>query len=367
MNKVIAGAVGAAVIVFLGIIIWLGSGARSATETALSSVLLTLVSVAATWIVSHAYHIMAATQEIERVTLQHDESLKTYARKAAEKVTNLSNELSRLSSYLTQYLEYQTDGDSLDVVMSQRDERLTGAIHIVEMLRSVNDTSLSDWYGVIGEELEKKKERQEETEARREQTVIGALDKISHMLEEYRREPRETIDESRIIAQIEDMRAELTGVALGLRAPFAARLTPSPFGIRNKVYLPCPSCQSDVEIKHSRAGKVKYKSYVCGSCHTRIVVRPSTGGEPIIELRHVQAETVNCPLCGRRKPWNSITSLVPPWLSIVEAAAKKSAVPAACRASRACQLTPIGSSKSSYRPSGIYSRPSRGRKGSMRT
>src|SRR5438270_11216721 len=121
---------------------------------------------------------MATTKEVERVTLQHDESLKTYALKAAEKVTNLSRELDRLSDYLREYLSYNAEGEALEVVLSVRDERVASAIHIVEILRSVNDTSLSDWQGVIGDELEKKKEEEEQIEARREQTLIETTEKL---------------------------------------------------------------------------------------------------------------------------------------------------------------------------------------------
>ena len=103
------------------------------------------------------------------------------------------------------------------MVTSQRDERLIGAIHIVEMLRSVNDTSLSDWQGVIGEELEKQKEKQEEAEARKEQVIEENLEKLTSSLEGYRQEVKESANESRIIAQIDNMRSELTAVALGLR------------------------------------------------------------------------------------------------------------------------------------------------------
>jgi ssDNA-binding Zn-finger/Zn-ribbon topoisomerase 1 len=297
MNRVSAYAVTAAIVAFVGIIIWLGSEARSTTETALASVLLTLVSIGATWIVSHYYYLMTNAKDIERVTIQHDESLKTYARKAAEKVTNLSRELSRLSGYLREYLDYESSGDSLEVVLGVRDERLSGAIHIVEMLRSVNDTSLSDWYGVIGEELEKKKEHEDEIEARREKTIIEAIDKLGNMIQERAGSQKEVISEANIIARIEEMRSELTTVALGLRSASPGRSAPTPIRARPRMYLPCPACQSDIEIENSRAGKVKFKAYACSSCHTRVVVRPTETGEPMIALRGITPERVLCPKC----------------------------------------------------------------------
>lgn len=297
MNRVTAWAISAAIAAFVGIIAWLGSETRSATETALASVLLTFVSIGATWIVSHYYYLMTNARDIERVTVQHNESLKTYARKAEEKVTNLSKELGRLSIYLREYLDYDSERDLLDVVLGVRDERITGAIHIVEMLRSVNDTSLSDWYGVIGEELEKKKEQEDEIEARKEKTVIDAIDKLGRVIEERSSSQKEPIGEANIIARIEEMRSELTTVALGLRSGLPSRPAPIPIRARQKIYLPCPSCQNDIEIQHSRAGKIKYRASICSSCHTRLVIRPTEDGEPEIELRGIRPGQIICPKC----------------------------------------------------------------------
>ncbi len=107
----------------------------------------------------------AAIEEVQEV---HRTNLRTYALKAAEKVTNLSNELSRLSTYLQQELDY-TDYRNTEEKLQAKEERLESAIHLLSTLKSVNDTSLSDWQGVIGDELavqrEETKEREQELRA----------------------------------------------------------------------------------------------------------------------------------------------------------------------------------------------------------
>jgi hypothetical protein len=41
----------------------------------------------------------------------------------------------------------------VDEALQAREERIESAIHLIRTLKSVNDTSLSDWEGVIGDEL----------------------------------------------------------------------------------------------------------------------------------------------------------------------------------------------------------------------
>ena len=69
-------------------------GVATPTEALLLSVILTIVSIVISWIVANYY-----------ANYSYDENLRTFALKAAEKVTNLSNELARLSAFLQQELE----------------------------------------------------------------------------------------------------------------------------------------------------------------------------------------------------------------------------------------------------------------------
>jgi hypothetical protein len=128
----------------------IGQGHTTASERFLLSVVLTALSAVASWTTSYYY-----------ASYSSGKNLKVFARKAAEKVTNLSNELDRLSIYLQGELEadeYETPTHTL----LARDLRIEGAIHIVNTLKSVNDGSLSDWQGVIGDEISAQRERQQE-------------------------------------------------------------------------------------------------------------------------------------------------------------------------------------------------------------
>jgi sensor c-di-GMP phosphodiesterase-like protein len=121
-------------------------------EALLLSVLLTVASMLGTWVASRFY----AEQSF-------NENLRTFALKAAEKVDNLSNEFDRLSTYLQEELDETHYNSSADELLA-KEIRMEGAIHIITTLKSVNDGSLSDWQGIIGKELDERREEQVERE-----------------------------------------------------------------------------------------------------------------------------------------------------------------------------------------------------------
>ncbi|MFC2135312.1 hypothetical protein ACFLTH_11925, partial [Bacteroidota bacterium] len=134
----------------------------TSNETTLMSVLLTLLSVVVTWIVAQYFANISHKHVIADVKNEYSNNLRTYALNAAEKVDNLSNELSKLSLYLQSELE--NDEDTIEEALLSKSEKIESTIHIINTLKSVNDTSLSDWKGVIGEELEEREEEKEERE-----------------------------------------------------------------------------------------------------------------------------------------------------------------------------------------------------------
>ena len=67
---------------------------------------------------------------VEEVRKSHQENLRTYARKAAEKVENLSGELVRLSGLLQQELE-NDEYDNNEIALISKQERLLSTIHII--------------------------------------------------------------------------------------------------------------------------------------------------------------------------------------------------------------------------------------------
>jgi len=89
----------------LGVLLYLSTGELTTRETGLLSTILTILSVIAAWVVSHLYSSSGHAKAIEEVKGAHQENLQTYALKAAEKVTNLSDQLNKLSIYLQEELE----------------------------------------------------------------------------------------------------------------------------------------------------------------------------------------------------------------------------------------------------------------------
>ena len=150
-----------AVIVF--IVIYMGSDSLTSRENVLFSVLLTVLSIGFSIIISHFYYESSRSSSIDDIKKDYQSNLTLYAEKAAEKVDNLSNELTKLSLYLQQEDEHDF---SSDIALLIKEEKIRSSIHIIETLKSVNDKSLSDWRGVIPEEdIEEKNEMRSEREA----------------------------------------------------------------------------------------------------------------------------------------------------------------------------------------------------------
>jgi hypothetical protein len=144
-----------AMLVGIGVCLWrITAAAPTPNEALLLSLFLTLLSILGSWIVSRYYSESS-----------FNKSLRIFALKAAEKVTNLSNELDRLSAFVQQELkdnEYESPAEAL----LAKSIRFEGVIHIINTLKSVNDRSLSDWQGSLARRYQprekfKRKERRQ--------------------------------------------------------------------------------------------------------------------------------------------------------------------------------------------------------------
>ena len=69
------------------------AGTQTAREAVLLSFLLTIASVAASWILTHIYAQSATREKIQEIQSIHHENMRLFGLKAAEKVFNLSNEI----------------------------------------------------------------------------------------------------------------------------------------------------------------------------------------------------------------------------------------------------------------------------------
>ncbi|MBS0251667.1 MAG: hypothetical protein JSR78_11465 [Proteobacteria bacterium] len=272
--------------------LYLTTQASTPKESALSAIMLTLMSLLVGWIVTHYYYLQASAAEIERINAVHDKSLRTYALKAAEKVTNLSRELDRLAAYLLAYRDAEED-DNLDIVLCSKEDHISAVIHIVSTLKSVNDTSLSDWQGVIGAELERKKQEQEEEEDRHLQALIRTVEQVQASVKML--EPNSN--------SVQLLRQEFAAIRAELMAEQAGRLGVSspriyPFSARKPVvFSSCPECGNEIRIKVNRKGRIGARGYRCSACNTALVVLSDDSDKPQLIPRKKEDAAVTCPSC----------------------------------------------------------------------
>jgi hypothetical protein len=119
--------------------------ALTSRDTLLLSVLLTLLSVFASWTVSRHYAIFSSRENAT-------EMIDTVASQSSEKILNLSNQLLLLKDFLEGILEVADSEYNIHAANSAFRHRVTAAAHMIELLRSSNDTFTSDWIGVCSEQ-----------------------------------------------------------------------------------------------------------------------------------------------------------------------------------------------------------------------
>ncbi|EIO4098091.1 hypothetical protein RAX57_004496 [Vibrio parahaemolyticus] len=277
----------AATILSIGVLICVGIisfSTLSAKESALLSLLLTVLSVLASWLFSSIHSSSQHAEAINEVKEMHNENLRTYALKAAEKVNNLSEQLNRLSLYLEEEL---SDSN----ITSERSVRVVSAIHMIAMLKSVNDTSLSDWQGVIGEEIEEHRKEYEE----REKQLLSLVDKVDQLWDSYDGESIsvDAVDKrvNQLKREVSNLAANITGSHLNLSR------TPKKTTRRKEVVVKCPKCEGQVKfVQRQKQGSIK--PITCTSCKSGLISKyESETGSFFVTLSGVKQEKVNCPSC----------------------------------------------------------------------
>jgi hypothetical protein len=78
-------------------------------------------------------------------------------------VTNLSKQMDVLSMSLQQELD-DSDYDSPKDALQAREMTIESTVRMLNTLKSVNDGSLSDWQGVIGQEITAQRQEREKQE-----------------------------------------------------------------------------------------------------------------------------------------------------------------------------------------------------------
>lgn len=259
-------------------------GDPTANETVLLSVLLTVLATLGSWIATRHY-AQAAFQT----------SLRIFALKAAEKVGNLSDELERLTGFLQRTLdeEYASPVESL----LARDLRIESAIHVLGTLKSVNDLSLSDWQGVLGEELEAQREEREEREEELRELVerIESID-VPRLLQASDQASLFT-DFSGALAVQDELRAARSEIRSLAAQVGGLPMRRSRKGSKQKIDVQstCPNCSETMRYRQSARPR-SFVSVRCKNCQQHVVSSFSEGAFSV-QLRREIEETVDCPTC----------------------------------------------------------------------
>jgi len=257
------------------------SAAPTPNEALLLSLFLTLLSIIGSWIVSRYYSESS-----------YNKSLRIFALKAAEKVTNLSNELDRLSVFIQQELK-DNDYESPAEALLAKNIRFEGAIHIINTLKSVNDRSLSDWQGVIGEEISAQREVQEE----REETLRELLERLDSLQHATLDSTQSHHDEERehLFSEVASIRNELRFLASRVSG---VPVVPTRVPKKSDVQKPCPNCGHILQYRQKSKAK-NVKGMQCTKCGARLCSREADG-DFILSPRTLVDDNVTCPSCGQR-------------------------------------------------------------------
>lgn len=296
MSNFVKYCIAGAFLLGIGFCVYFISGRNlTATESGLISIVLTILSILATWIVTHIYSQAQHKKAIEAVEESHRTNLRTYALKAAEKVNNLSTQLNRLAAYLEESLE-ESDDEKLREDLLSKQERITSAIHIINTLKSVNDTALSDWRGVIGDELDEQRELQEEREEYLGQLIERGLETISESqvdTQQYAQHSTQALTK-----EIDSLRRDMRSIAVNLGLTPIRLVKPSEKKPRREaVETHCPACGADVAYTQ-RANPKSFKAFKCQACDTKLFSRYDAEKGFMVEIRRVDTEQVPCPSCG---------------------------------------------------------------------
>ncbi len=277
-----AGVLGLVTVVF--IIISAAKTNPTSGESLMLGTLISIFSVIATILVSHFYYNLSSQSASEDAKRSYDEKIRTFARKAAEKVFNLSNEFARLAENLKAAVEDSEEEETNKITILVLREKMHSAIHILETLKSMNDTSLSDWRGIIGEDLQLQRQLElqinDELEEQRE-----LIEKLQARVDVEALEPLEE--------RLKQVESRLSEKILAL--PFAFR----PLKTRQKkeeVQIICPGCNVENTVKiRARAGALKL--FPCIGCKHFVVVKYLNEKEKSTEMAAEVTLEVGCGVC----------------------------------------------------------------------
>ena len=256
----------------------------SSNESLMLGILVTFFSMFISWILTHVYSQISLTDHINIARQQHEENIRTYAIKAAEKVFNLSNELKKLAENSKTGLEEQDeeDAETSNLVLK---EKFISTIQLVETLKSMKDTFLSDWRGVIGEELEK----QEVLESQ-----IEKLEQERLLFEDVYSQVVSVEDLSSVERYIRSTEKRLESKIKSL--PF--KIQPSSTKTKkHEVTVACPEC-SELNSAKIRSKTGARKLVLCSNCNRYFTVKKTSDGILEVIITPMYKFLATCPICS---------------------------------------------------------------------
>lgn len=270
---------------------YISSGDLTGREGSLIGILLSIFSIIATWIVTHMYSESQHKKAIEEVQEFHRTNLQTYAKKAAEKCNNLSNELNRLSVYLYEELD-RPDIENVQEMLLTREERMSSAIHIVNTLKSVNDTALSDWEGVIGEFLDEQREAEKE----QKEELRDLIERVQEISDFQSDTNRENHDHTRTIKKEIDVLSRDIRTLIANTGIAQVKLRSTKRKSKLNVKILCIGCKTSLD--YQQRPKVNgFKRIVCPSCNMELISFYNQDEGFYLKLNEHLTENIECPVC----------------------------------------------------------------------
>jgi hypothetical protein len=275
---------------FIGVVVCIfiiSSDDLTSRESSVVSLFLTFLSIIASWLLSNIYGNSQHLQAIEEVKEMHNEKIKIFALKAAEKVNNLSQNINKLSIYLESELDAEYDLDTESLI--GKEKIIESAIHSLTMLKSVNDTSLSDWHGIIDEEIEEQREAQEEREE--------SLNQLTYRLESLTLKNEEDNKDDRLEKQIETMKKDMRLLMAGVSG---AHISVGKRKKREEIIKECPSCNNKLKFTQ-RSMKNSVKTIHCSSCgNLSSSCFIPANDDFLLVLKEKQQKETHCSGCGEK-------------------------------------------------------------------
>lgn len=197
--------------------------------------------------------------------------------------------------------------------MLAKNVRLEAAVHIINTLKSVNDRSLSDWQGVIGDEISAQREVQEEREEML-RDLLERFDSLQHATLRAAEVHHDTGQEP-LYSEVASIRSELRLLASQISG---IPVTPSRVPKRKEVQKPCPNCGQVLQYRQKPKAK-NARATDCTKCGARLLSKEADGDFALTPRVPVD-ENVTCHRADKTRRFWLIRSQAGSWVPFAPSA-----------------------------------------------